>query len=148
MPVNASEKQNDLRVSYTDSLENISAKNLQGFFVGWLNPPSPQIHLELLKNSDELILAIDLDTRHVIGFITAITDKILSAYIPFLEVLPEHQSRGVGQELTRRMLEKLKGLYVIDLLCDRELQPFYVRMGMKPAHGMMLRNYERQSGER
>ena len=35
----------------------------------------------------------------------------------------------------------------VDLLCDAELQGFYARLGMRPASGMMLRNYERQSGE-
>lgn len=40
------------------------------------------------------------------------------------------------------MLEKLKELYMIDLLCDRELEPFHVRFGMKAGFGMMVRNYE------
>ena len=35
---------------------------------------------------------------------------------------------------------------MVDLLCDRELQGFYQRHGMMPASGMMLRNYDRQSG--
>jgi len=139
---------NNLRINYTNSLGNLTANNLQGFFVGWLNSPSPKTHLEILKNSDEIILATDEETNRVVGFITAITDKILSAYIPFLEVLPEYQSRGIGQELTRQMLAKLNRLYMIDLLCDQELQPFYEKLEMKAAHGMMRRNYERQSGEK
>ena len=144
--MNTQKSQTEVR--YTDSLENVTAEDLRGFFVGWLNPPSPETHLELLRNSDEIVLAVDEKSGHLIGFITAITDKVLSAYVPFLEVLPEYQSCGIGQELTRRMLEKLGGLYMVDLLCDRELQPFYERLGMKAAHGMMVRNYERQSGER
>jgi hypothetical protein len=44
------------------------------------------------------------------------------------------------------MLERLRGLYMVDLLCDPEVQSFYARLGMQPATGMMLRNYERQSG--
>lgn len=76
----------------------------------------------------------------------AISDGLLSAYIPFLEVLPAYRGRGIGQELTRRMLDKLTRLYMVDLLYDPELQPFYARLGMKAASGMMLRKYERQSG--
>lgn len=132
-------------IAYMDSIESIKVDNLHGFFVGWPNPPSPERHLKLLAESDHRVLAVDDETNKVVGFVTAISDDILSAYIPLLEVLPPYQGRGIGQELVRRMLEKLKGLYMVDLICDQELQPFYSRFGMKPAFGMMLRNYERQS---
>ena len=134
-------------ITYTDSFEGVTASELQGFFVGWPNPPTPDMHLKLLRNSYAVVLAIDEQTSQVVGFITAISDGVLSAYIPFLEVLPSYQGQGIGQELTRRMLEKLSGIYMVDLLCDAELQDFYVRLGMQPASGMMLRNYERQSGQ-
>lgn len=132
---------------YISTIENVTAENLGGFFVGWPNPPSPQMHFELLKNSNKIVLAIDEEANKVVGFITAITDKTLSAYIPFLEVLPDYQDRGIGKELVRRMLERLGNLYAIDLLCDPELQPFYESLGMRQAHGMMVRNYENQAGK-
>lgn len=131
---------------YIDSPESVSPHQLQGFFVGWPNPPSPEKHRELLEKSDCWILAIDETTEMVVGFITAITDHVLSAYIPLLEVLPSYQEQGIGTELVRRMLEKLNSLYMVDLLCDPDLQPFYERAGMMPASGMLLRNYHRQSG--
>ena len=133
-------------IVYTDSIANIAADNLHGFFDGWPNSPSPESHLKLLSNSDEIVLAVDDETGNVIGFITAISDGILSAYISLLEVLPAYQGRRVGSELTGRMLEKLCELYMVDLICDVELQPFYARFGMKPASGMVVRNYERQGG--
>ena len=134
-------------IAYTDSVENVTAENLKGFFVGWPNPPSPEMHLKLIAKSDHVVLAVDEETNNVVGFVTAISDGVLSAYIPLLEVLPAYKGRGIGKELVQRMLEKLSGLYMVDLLCDPELQPFYERFGMKPAFGMMLRNYERQSIE-
>lgn len=134
------------KITFTDSARGIRAENLQGFFVGWANPPSPETHLQLLKNSDHIVLALDNETGNVIGFITAISDGVLSACLPFLEVLPAYQGRGIGRELARRMLEKLHGLYMVDLLCEPELQSFYARFGMRKASGMMIRNYQRQSG--
>ncbi len=131
---------------YIDSVESVAVEKLAGFFVGWPNPPTPQVHLESLRNSDEIVLAIDGDSHQVVGFITAITDKTLNAHIPLLEVLPEFQGRGIGRELVKRMLDKLSGLYAIDLICDPKLQPFYAKLGLKQAHGMMARNYENQSG--
>lgn len=133
-------------IRYVDSIESVTAENLKGFFVGWQNPPSSETHLELLKNSSVVVLAVDSETGNVVGFITAISDRVLSAYIPLLEVLPENQKNGIGLELTRRMLEKLKNLYMVDLLCDEELQSFYAKLGMKQTQGMFLRNYEFQAG--
>ena len=82
----------------------------------------------------------------MIGFITAITDKTLAAYIPFLEVLPDYQKKGIGKELIVQILEILKDYYMVDLLCDPELQSFYENLGMRKATGMMCRNYDKQSG--
>jgi ribosomal protein S18 acetylase RimI-like enzyme len=127
---------------YLNSLKNITEKNLEGFFVGWRFQPSPITHLELLQNSDDFILAIDEKTGKVVGFITAITDKTLFAYIPLLEVLPEYQKQGIGGELLKRMLERLQSFYGIDLLCDIRLQPFYAKFGMQPVQGMLIRNFD------
>jgi hypothetical protein len=46
------------------------------------------------------------------------------------------------------MLERLKDFYMVDLLCDEDLQEFYEYMGMKKATGMMIRNFGRQTGEK
>ena len=126
-------------IEYNDSIEGISAEMLEGFFDGWLDPPSPQTHLQILKNSDFVILAVDRDCSRIIGFINAISDGILCAYIPLLEVLPEYRRRGIGSELTGRMLAKLESLYMVDLLCDSPLQSFYEVRGMSRAVGMMIR---------
>ena len=44
------------------------------------------------------------------------------------------------------MLHRSKDPYVVNLLCDPDLQPFYASLGMVPATGMMIRYYWRQSG--
>jgi ribosomal protein S18 acetylase RimI-like enzyme len=111
-------------IHYTDSIEGITPGNLHGFFVGWPNPPSPQTHLKLLSSSDEIVLAVDSCSGDVVGFITAISDGVLSAYIPLLEVLPEYQQQGIGKTMVKTMLNKLRHLYMIDLLCDPDLRDF------------------------
>jgi predicted N-acetyltransferase YhbS len=83
----------------------------------------------------------------VVGFITAITDGVLAAYIPLLEVLPEYQGRGIGKTLVRMLLKRLDGIYMIDLLCNPDLQPFYSEFGMRAMSGMAVRNYAAQGGE-
>ncbi len=133
-------------ITYTDSLDHITPDKLQGFFVGWPNPPNPETHLRILRGSSHILLAVDDQTGQVVGFINAISDGVLNAFIPLLEVLPTYQKQGIGAELVRQMLDKLRTLYAIDLLCDADLQPFYQRFGMRPYTAMLLRNYDRQSG--
>jgi ribosomal protein S18 acetylase RimI-like enzyme len=134
-------------ISYTDSLAGVSSEHLQsGFFAGWPNPPSPTTHYRILANSAAIVLA-RTDNGDVVGFITAVSDHVSCAYIPHLEVLPAYQGQGIGSELVRRMVEKLQHLYMIDLVCDPQLQSFYERLGMKAVVGMVIRNYDRQSGE-
>lgn len=133
-------------ITYSDSVMSLRADQLVGFFVGWPNPPGPDVHLKLLRSSYAVVLAIDVDPDRVVGFITAISDGILSANIPLLEVLPEYQGRGIGSELTRTMLARLAYLYMIDITCDPELAPFYSRFGMRSYHSMIVRNFDRQTG--
>ena len=133
-------------ISYTGDLGGITAEQLGGFFVDWPDPPTPDTHLRLLHGSDAVEIARDESTGQVVGLITAISDGVLSAYVPLLEVLPDYQGRGIGSELVRRLLSRLEHLYMVDLLCDAELRPFYERQGMRPAAGMMVRNYARQAG--
>ena len=135
-------------VKYQDHIRNISTGKLRGFFVDWPNPPTRATHLKLLRNSDLRVLAVDAETANVIGFITAITDGVLCAYIPFLEVLPFHQGRGIGKELVGRMMRKLRKAYMVDLICDKELQKFYKRFNMHPSSGMIKRSYPNQSGNK
>ena len=131
---------------YKNSIDGISSDMLNGFFVDWPNPPNPQTHLKLLKKSSKVIIAMDDNTNQVVGFITAISDGVLSAYIPFLEVLPEYKNKGIGKELVNRMLKELDDIYMIDLCCDDDLVPYYDKFGMTKTNGMILRNYKMQSG--
>jgi len=131
---------------YKNSLDGISADMLHGFFDGWPNPPSPETHLKLLKNSSYVVIALDDQTNQVVGFINAISDGGLSAYIPLLEVLPAYKNQGIGKELVKRMLEKLNNFYMIDLCCDDDLVSYYEKLGMKRTYGMFIRNYKMQCG--
>ncbi|MCC3357069.1 GNAT family N-acetyltransferase [Bacillus sp. REN16] len=131
---------------YKNCLNDISSDMLNGFFVDWPNPPSLQTHLKLLKNSSKVVIALDENMNQVVGFITAVSDGVLSAYIPFLEVLPEYKNKGIGKELVKRMLKELDDIYMIDLCCDDDLVPYYEKIGMFRSNGMLVRNYEMQSG--
>lgn len=134
-------------IKYTDSLNGIKPPNLQGFFVHFgSSHPTPEKHLEILKNSAHIVLAVDNETGNVVGFINAVSDKVLSAYIPLLEVLPEYQGKGIGKELVKRMLANLEDYYMIDVCCDEDLNEFYGEFGFEKYNSMIFRNYSKQSG--
>jgi GNAT superfamily N-acetyltransferase len=133
-------------IRYLDSAESVSPDQLRDFFEGWPNPPSAETHLDILKQSYAVVLAKDDETGMIVGFLNAISDGILTAYLPLLEVVPDYRKQGIGSELVRRMLDQLKDFYMIDLMCLPELQPFYARFGMPAAHGMAVRNFDCQNG--
>jgi len=134
-------------IEYRNNLAEITEEMLEGFFVGWPDPPSKGTHLKILEGSSHVWLAIDPEEKKVVGFINAVSDGVLSAYIPLLEVIPSYQNKGIGKDLVRRMLQSLEDFYMVDLLCDVELQAFYRSLGMVDGTGSLLRNYNRQNGE-
>ena len=132
-------------ITYQKSLEGITPEMLAGFFAGWPNPPAPSVHLRLLRDSAYRILAFDEDAGRVVGFITAISDGVLTAFIPLLEVLPEYQGKGIGKALVKQMLAELAHLYSVDLVCDENLRAYYEHFGLVPVRGMARRNYAAQT---
>jgi GNAT superfamily N-acetyltransferase len=129
------------RVRYATTLEGIRTEDLAGgFWVGWPTPPSPAMHLAMLHGSEAVVLAIDEESGRVVGFVNAIGDGVIAAYVPCLEVLPAWQGQGIGSELVRRILAGLEPRYMIDLVCDEDVVPFYERLGLQPYTAMIRRD--------
>ena len=103
-------------IIYQDNLNNLNPEMLNDFFDGWKKFPSKEKHFKSLQNSEFKILAID-----------DVTNKV------------------IGTELIKRMLEKLKHYYMIDIMCDESLQSFYGKFGLIKSSGMILRNYDKQN---
>jgi len=133
-------------MDYHSDLDRIQPEDLTGFFVGWPNPPSPETHRRLLEGSAEFVAAVEPDTSRVVGYIAALTDGVLSAYISHLEVLPEFRGHGIGSTLVRSMLDRLADTYMIDVVCDEDVAPFYEQLGLQRWNAMIRRNYDSQSG--
>ncbi len=98
-------------------------------------------HLRLLRASSHVVVARDADGA-VVGFVNALSDGVLTAYIPLLEVLPAHRARGIGSELVRRLLDAIGDLYMVDVMCDDDVFSFYEQFGFVRASGAVLRRYD------
>lgn len=132
-------------LEYRTTAEGLTPDQLEGgFFDGWPDPPSPETLLRILDASDHVVIAVR--DEKVIGFVTAITDGVLSAFITLLEVLPEHHGTGIGHSLINQMMSQIGDIYMVDLVCDANLSRFYAELGFATATGMSRRDYAMQSG--
>lgn len=132
-------------IEYFDTLENISAADLAGgFFEGWKNPPSPQNHLKIMQAASSVIIARE-NKAQVVGFMTALSDGISSVYFPMVEVLAAYRKQGIGSRMVNLMLEKYNDIYMVDLICDPELEGWYRKFGLTPTLAMAKRNYAFQA---
>jgi GNAT superfamily N-acetyltransferase len=133
-------------IEYSEDVTHLVAIQLEGFFEGWLKRPSPETHLRILRSSFAAVIARDSANGSVVGFATAISDGVLAACIPLLEVRPAYRGRGIGSAIARRLLDRLEGLYMVDITCDPELVPFYERLGLQRSGAMIRRSRDAQRG--
>ena len=131
-------------IRYINSAETIEPTQLSGFFVDWSNHPSTNRHLEILRASHGVELALDTSTNQVVGFINVISDGIFTGYIPLLEVLPEFQGQGIGKKLIDHITARYENLYMLDVCCDESVEQLYASKEFVKVSGMVHRNYNRQ----
>ena len=130
-----------MRIEYRTSTAGLRWEQLDGFFVGWPVRPSAATLLGHLHRSYRCVVAVDTSSNdRVVGFATAISDGLLSAYIPLVEVLPGWHERGIGTELLETLLASLSHLYMVDLACEPDLVHFYERVGFTAGTAMIRRN--------
>jgi len=131
-------------ISFSSDHSTLTPADLQPFFVGWPNPPEEAVRLQILRRADLVILA--RVHGRLVGFVTCLTDGLLSAFIPLLEVLPEHQGRGIGSQLIQRLLDELGPLYAVDAVCDPPTATLYENLGFTRLCGMARRELSLQRG--
>jgi len=112
-----------------------------GFFEGWRYDPDPSSLKKILEGSYLAFVAVDDSKKRIVGFITCISDGVLSCFIPLLEVLPEYRCRGLARALIERLLTSLQDFYMVDLTCDEEMVSFYERFGFHKGRSMLRRHF-------
>lgn len=117
----------------------IDAKELDCFFQNWKSPPSPDIKCKLLEDSKLIITA--RNNGKLVGFLTAISDGVMHAFITLLEVLEPYQGKGIGNHLMELAINHFKGYYDIVLLTDPDKREFYKKLGFSEIFGMHIRDF-------
>lgn len=109
--------------------EKVSAKALADLrsSVGWSRMES-EYKSPLLTSYYHIAVCED---EKLIWYIDSVSNGVTDAYIQDLMVSPEHQGKGIGTALMNKMIEYLKEkrIYMISVIYDESLKPFYERFG-------------------
>ena len=84
------------------------------------------------------------DGDKLIGYIDAVSNGVTDAYIQDLMVNPEYQGKGIGTELMNRTIANLKTrkIYMISVVFEEKLLPFYKRFGFFKMLCGQMQTYE------
>ena len=126
---------------YVESAEGLTAEALTPFCSEWSVRPTADLLLNAVRGSACVIWARAGEAGPAVGLVTAVSDGALTAHISLLEVLPAWRGAGLGTELVRRCLARLRGHYAVDLICDEGVVGFYTRLGLIRGTAMMLRDH-------
>jgi GNAT superfamily N-acetyltransferase len=98
---------------------------------GWSSADKPRQLRSALHNSHTLLSA--WLGAELIGLGNALSDGYLVVYYPHLLVHPEHQGKGIGAELMRRLMARYRGFHQHILIADRKAIEFYEKCGFTRA---------------
>ena len=119
--------------------DRIIPNELECFFQDWKSPPSLKIKGKFLDGADLIITA--RENGKLIGFLTAISDGAMHAFITLVEVLKTHRGKGVGTHLMKLAVSHFKGYYDIVLITDPDKGTFYKKFGFNEIYGMHIRDF-------
>lgn len=125
-------------ISYSNTLDDLTAHDLEGFLAHWDFPPPDGTLLAMLEGSTRVILARDGATSRVCGYVTALSDGVACGYISALEVRQEYRGRGIGTALLSRMTGQLD-VFGVYLSCAPGMREFYESRGFSSVTALCRR---------
>ena len=80
----------------------------------------------------------------LIGYIDTVCNGVTDAYIQDLMVHPDYQGKGIGTRLMDMTIEHLKSkhIYMISVVFEERLLPFYKRFGFEHMLCGQMQTYE------
>lgn len=84
------------------------------------------------------------DDDKLVGYVDSVSNGVTDAYIQDLMVHPDHQGKGIGTELMNRMIALLRSrhIFMISVVFDDMLRPFYKRFGFTEMVSGQLQTFE------
>ncbi len=120
-------------IRYSEDKE-IDRSQLETLFlsVGWESGKVPDRLQRAVRGYDTVISA--WEDGWLVGLIAAMDDGEMTAYVHYLLVHPDVQSKGIGGELLERLKGKYAGYLKIALIGEHPAAKFYA------AHGFSTEN--------
>ena len=132
-----------MTIAYSSSIEGLDEEDLSGFLAHWdFKPPAGTLR-GMLRASTDVVIARDVESLTLCGYVTALSDKVACAYISALEVRPAYRGKGIGTALLTRMVDRLD-VFGVYLACAPALVPFYEAAGFTPGISMGKRKPPRR----
>ena len=130
-----------MTIAYSSAIERLEHSDLSGFLAHWDFETPAGTLFEILHRSTEVVLARDVESSVLCGYITALSDRVACAYISALEVRAEYRHKGIGTTLLNQMVDRLD-VFAVYLSCAPGLVSFYEAAGFKPGIAMSKRKVE------
>ena len=113
--------------------------------VGWSGPTNEEELREVL----EVGPAVGAwDDERLVGFVRALSDGHLAAYIEDVMVHQDYRRGGVGDLIMSRLLTEIKRSANVSLFCERPVARFYERHGFRAtSYVLMQRSAEEGQGQ-
>jgi GNAT superfamily N-acetyltransferase len=111
-----------------------SVRELYGH-VGWSRPANE----EELREALEVGPAVGAwDGERLVGFVRALSDGHLAAYIEDVMVHQDYRRGGVGDLIMSRLLTEIKRSANVSLFCERPVARFYERHGFRATSYVLM----------
>ena len=124
--------------------EPVSAKELSDLreAVGW-NRMEKEYENPLMTSYYHIAV---YENEELVGYVDCVSNGVTDAYIQDLMVHPDYQGKGVGTELMNKMIKYLKEkrIYIISVVFEERLKPFYDRFGF---YNMLCGQMETYGGD-
>jgi GNAT superfamily N-acetyltransferase len=78
------------------------------------------------------------DGERLVGFVRALSDGYLAAYVEDVMVHQDYRRGGVGDRLMSRLLTEIKRSANVSLFCERPVARFYERHGFRATSYMLM----------
>ncbi len=97
----------------------------------WSSAKKPELLIPAFRNSDSIVTA--RISGKLVGIGNALSDGFLVVYYPHMLVHPEHQGKGIGSAMMKRLQQKYKSFHQQILVADGNAIEFYRSMDFERA---------------
>ena len=110
--------------------------------INWVSGQYPMQLYNVLLHSSYVLTAWDGD--QLVGLIRGLDDGVMTAFLHYLLVSPDHQHQGIASKLVEKAKEHYKDFFYINIMSEESNNaPFYERHGihrMPDGVAMQLKN--------